>query len=54
MGLGRTLRIISKPQLKRVLGLYELKQHKPWFDEECLQFLNQMQCSSYMIQTIAM
>jgi hypothetical protein len=23
------------------LGLYEWKQHKPWFDEECLQFLDQ-------------
>jgi len=22
-------------------GLYELKQHKPWFDEECLGFLDQ-------------
>ena len=24
------------------LGLHELKQHKPWFDEECLDFLDQM------------
>ena len=24
---------------KKSLGLYELKQHKPWFDEECLRFL---------------
>jgi hypothetical protein len=24
----------------RSLGLQELKQHKPWFDEECLGFLN--------------
>ena len=23
------------------LGLYELKQNKPWFDEECLGFLDQ-------------
>ena len=23
------------------LGLYELKQHKPWFGEECLGFLDQ-------------
>ena len=23
------------------LGLYKLKQHKPWFDEECLRFLDQ-------------
>jgi hypothetical protein len=26
---------------KDSLGLYELKQHKPWFDEECLGFLGQ-------------
>jgi len=31
---------LSKPQLKS-LGLHELKQHKPWFDEECLSFLHQ-------------
>ena len=23
------------------LGLYELKQHKPWIDEECSRFLDQ-------------
>ena len=23
------------------LGVYELKQHKPWFEEECLHFLDQ-------------
>ena len=26
---------------KESLGLQELKQHKPWFDEECLSFLDQ-------------
>jgi len=26
---------------KDSLGLQELKQHKPWFDEECLGFLDQ-------------
>jgi hypothetical protein len=31
---------ISDPQLDS-LGLHELKQHKPWFDEERLGFLNQ-------------
>jgi hypothetical protein len=36
------LKRISKPQLNRVyLVLYELKQHKPWYDEECLGFLDQ-------------
>jgi len=28
---------------KESLGLHELKQPKPWFDEECLRFLDQMQ-----------
>ena len=27
--------------VKESLGLHELKQHKPWFDEECLGFLDQ-------------
>ena len=26
---------------KESLGLHELKLHKPWFDEECLHFLEQ-------------
>ena len=26
--------------VKESLGLYELKQHKPWFDEECVCFLD--------------
>jgi len=26
---------------KESLRLHELKQHKPWFDEECLGFLDQ-------------
>jgi hypothetical protein len=30
-----------KPSAKESLRLYELKQHKPWFDEECLRFLEQ-------------
>jgi hypothetical protein len=33
--LGKMLKKITKPQLKRVLGLCELKQHKLWFDKEC-------------------
>ena len=28
-----------KTSTKESLGLYELNQHKPWFDEECLLFL---------------
>jgi hypothetical protein len=30
-----------KTSAKECLGLYELKQHTPWFDEECLHFLDQ-------------
>ena len=30
-----------KTSAKDSLGLYELKQHKPWFVEECLSFLVQ-------------
>jgi len=40
MGLARTFKRISKPQLKRVLKLYELKQCKSWFDDECLHFID--------------
>jgi hypothetical protein len=27
-----------KTTAKESIGLHELKQHKPWFDEECLGF----------------
>ena len=30
-----------KTSAKERLGLHELKQNKPWFDEECLGFLDQ-------------
>jgi hypothetical protein len=26
---------------KEILGYYELKKHRRWFDEECLKLLNQ-------------
>ena len=39
-GLGKTLKRIQTSG-KEILGLYELKQHKPWFDEECLGFVEQ-------------
>ena len=29
-----------KTSAKESLGLHELKQNKPWFDEECLGFLD--------------
>ena len=31
----------SKISTKESLGQYEWKQHAPWFDEECSQFLDQ-------------
>jgi len=30
-----------KPSAKKSVGLHRLKQHKPWFDDECLGFLDQ-------------
>jgi len=30
-----------KTSAKESLGLHELKKHKPWFDKECLVFLDQ-------------
>ena len=30
-----------KTSAKESLGLLKLKQHKPWFDDECLCFLDQ-------------
>ena len=39
-----TIRVERKKQItesaKESLGLHELKQNKPWFDEECLGFLD--------------
>jgi len=29
-----------KTSAKQSLGLYEMKQHKPWFDVECLVFIS--------------
>ena len=30
-----------KTSAKESLGLYEWKQHKPWFGDECLRYLYQ-------------
>jgi hypothetical protein len=30
-----------KTSAKKSLSIHELKQHKPWFDEECLGFIDQ-------------
>jgi len=42
--VNRTLENIKEniqTSAKESVGLHELKQHKPWFDEECLDFLDQ-------------
>jgi hypothetical protein len=36
-----TIKENVKASAKESLGLQELKQHKPWFDQECLGFLDQ-------------
>jgi len=38
---------------KDCICLHKLKQHKPWFDEECLSFLikrSRLKCSGYRIK----
>ena len=39
-----------KTSAKESLGLHELKQHKPWFDEECLGFLDQRKRAKMWVQ----
>jgi len=49
IGLGRILKRI-KTSAKESLGTYELKQHKPWFDEECLGLLikgSRLECTGF-------
>jgi hypothetical protein len=36
-----TIKENIKASAKKSLGLHELKQHKPWFDQKCLGFLDQ-------------
>ena len=47
-----------KTSAKESLGLHELKQHKPWFDEECLHFFwmkgSRQNCNGYRIQVKGM
>ena len=46
-----------KTSVKKSLGLYELKQHKPWFDEQYFKILDEkswLKCRGYKIQTKAM
>jgi hypothetical protein len=35
------IKVNTKTSAKDSLGLHKLKQHKLWFDEECLGFLDQ-------------
>ena len=39
-----------KTSAKESLGLCKLKQRKPWFDEECLHFLDQRQAKMQWVQ----
>jgi hypothetical protein len=48
-----TIRQNIKISAKESSGYYELKNHKPWFDEECSKLLDQrkqVNCSDYWIQ----
>jgi hypothetical protein len=36
-----TIRVNIKISTKEGLGYYELKKHKPWFDEGCSELLDQ-------------
>jgi len=40
-----------KTAAEESLGLHELKQHKPWFDEEFKIKGRRLQCSGYRIQS---
>jgi hypothetical protein len=38
IALGHYLREFNNFSKKKSLGYYELKQHKPWFDEGCSNY----------------
>jgi hypothetical protein len=40
-----------KASAKESIGLHELKQHKPWFDQECLGFLDQRKQAKNAVAT---
>jgi hypothetical protein len=51
--IWETIRKNFKISAKESLGYYELKKHKPWFDEGCSKLLDQrkqVNCSGYRIQ----
>jgi len=37
----QNVEVREKPSATESLGMHEMKQHKPWFDEECLGILDQ-------------
>jgi len=39
--LKKSLKRVLKNSANESLGLHNLKQQKPWFDEECLRFLDE-------------
>jgi hypothetical protein len=41
-GASESIKENIKTSAKESLGLHRLKQHKPWFYEECLDILDQM------------
>jgi hypothetical protein len=57
LGAWENIKENIKTSAKESLGLYELKQHKPWFDEKCSRFLrikgSRLRCRGYRIQTKA-
>jgi hypothetical protein len=39
--MGKNIKGNIETSAKESLALYELKQHDPWFDEECSRFLDE-------------
>jgi hypothetical protein len=49
----KTIRDYIKISAKESIGSYELRKHKPWFDEGCSKLLdqrNKLNCSGYRTQ----
>jgi hypothetical protein len=44
------IKVNIKTSAKESLGLHEMKQHKPWCDEECVGILDQKQAKIQWIQ----
>jgi hypothetical protein len=50
---GKLLRENIEISAKEIIGYYELKKHKPWFDERCSELLDgrkQAKMRGYRIQ----